>query len=129
MDVKELRIGNWIQSETEVFGEKKFRQWQVEIEDLEYIESNPEDYFGIPITEDWLLKAGFNTTPLGYKINIGDKRELTLSLCNDKGKGEYYFYVRDNEDFTGFSIRIFYLHQLQNLYFALTNKELEIKLS
>ena len=81
----------------------------------------------VPLTEQRLLDFGFKTTPLGFKISIGKERELTLALCNDKGKGEYYFYVMDDDDFTGFSIRLFYVHQLQNLFYALTYQELTLK--
>lgn len=71
----------------------------------------------IPITEEWLLKFGFTN---GVKVDgNGQTIDITLS---------------DNEFFLGgfdacisgqcFMGNIKYVHQLQNLYFSLTNTEL-----
>lgn len=104
-----------------------YSDYSIMVESKETRAEHFEKFLPIPLNEEWIVKLGFEKTPLGFKINIGKKRELTLSICNDKGKGEYYFYVRDNEDFTGFNMRLFTVHQLQNLYHALTGLELTIK--
>lgn len=69
----------------------------------------------LPITEDILLKCGFGVSvngwhscPLG-KLEFGFKSEGVLILMD-------------------WDLEIKYLHQLQNLYYALTNKELTINL-
>ena len=69
---------------------------------------------GIPLTEEWLVKFGLNTTDKFFEctnaeFKIGVLRDVFLYLGN---KGMY--------------LRIEYVHQLQNLYFALTGQELEI---
>ena len=69
----------------------------------------------IPLTEEWLLKFGFEkniTTDLhptfSYDIlNVNDGIVYVLNY--------------------GFVNHIKYIHQLQNLYFALTGEELKIK--
>jgi len=71
----------------------------------------------IPIDEYWLLKIGFQRFPWGlvkgellFKDNIQDPcKELTLEIGN------------------GFRTTVKFIHELQNLYFALTNLELTIK--
>lgn len=65
----------------------------------------------IPLTEKWLFKMNFNFKELGYK-------ELSVShhLTNNK----FYFII------SGYAKEIHFVHELQNLYFALTNNELEI---
>ena len=69
----------------------------------------------IPLTEEWLLKMGF---------------EIVWDIWFFKGfqiwqeDNNFFFELRDR----GVMDRhIEYLHQLQNLYFALTNEELIIK--
>ena len=86
--------------------------------------NNPEDYYthlyrdikGIPITDDWLIRFGF-------KLNECDNYELaylfeinsTFTIINED-RGYFYIDARNNE--------LEYVHQLQNLYFALVGKEL-----
>lgn len=118
---RELRIGNYL---TNFLGEV-FQANGLTIGNFHHNEFGlPEP---IPLTEEWLLKFGFKQHILCYRKVLSKDRYLMLALCNDKGLGEFYFYVKDNNDFTGFEIRIFSVHQLQNLYFALTGEELTIK--
>ena len=68
----------------------------------------------IQLTEDILLKCGFSKAN-GYK-----QGGYEITTYEDG-------YILDN----GYQIMgktFFYLHQLQNLYFALTNEELNIEL-
>jgi len=83
----------------------------------------------IPLTEEWLVKFGFDNRLLK---KIGDTdlylqadckeslKEYGLYLSTDIGNGS----CNDPNTFIG---GYFYVHQLQNLYFALTQKELKIK--
>lgn len=74
----------------------------------------------IPLTTGWLLKFGF-VNRFGQDYTIGDlhpklqKRDMYV-YKNDKG----FFY----EDFRR---PIKHVHQLQNLYFALTGEELKLQ--
>ena len=68
----------------------------------------------IPLTEEWLLKFGFEKDSDGYLIYM--KSRIFIEFTT---RGHYEISEYDTE--------IKYVHQLQNLYFALTGNELEIK--
>ena len=117
----DLRIGNFIKviSSTKTFDtfitqakgydivrieEKAFRHW---------------NYEPIPLTEEWLLKFGF-------EIVVG---------CNEKdfSDGKYNLFINSLGEFNFFFFsegdyyqKIDYVHELQNLYFALTQRELTV---
>jgi len=81
---------------------------------------------GIPLTEEWLKQCGFIES-----IDEDDEEEIS-ALFNSGIKIMHFFlapestgYYYDNGTFEETHIK--YVHQLQNLYFALTYKELEIK--
>jgi len=83
-----------------------------------YNEINP-----IPLTPEILEKAGFvkdNTSQYGgYCIGVGEGEQIRI--INDKNIGWHWpmnGYCRPKTT---------YLHQLQNLYFALTGEELIVK--
>lgn len=67
----------------------------------------------IPLTEEWLLKFGFVLDTDSHQIVFMNK---TLSLY--KQDGIYWC------DILWDSLEIKHVHQLQNLYFALTGNEL-----
>jgi len=74
----------------------------------------------IPITEEILLKCGFKGRPdFIWRGSIG-------ILIRD---GKYYLALKDlsNVQFKSI-IELKYLHQLQNLYYSITNEELNIEL-
>ena len=74
----------------------------------------------IHINEEWLLKLGF--TNQSINLNTPDKSLIMSAKTGSK----CYFYVEDI--FAGsFDLNyIEYVHQLQNLYFTLTGKELKL---
>jgi hypothetical protein len=82
-----------------------------------------DDITPIPLTEEWLLKFGFNNiNSKEYGIKCGS---CWMSLSNPKDMGEWqdcYCWIFDRFKF----IELKYVHQLQNLYFALTGEELTI---
>jgi hypothetical protein len=71
----------------------------------------------ITLTEEWLLKFGLEyLSPFGYKIKRGS------FIKHDLETNGYYF------RWNGQTISLmYYVHELQNLYFALTGEELTIK--
>lgn len=116
----ELRIGNYVDFNGELA--KISQLWDKEAMFKCGDSDLYENLKAILLTEELLLKCGFKKRDRGIgwdKFIMGDI-EITLAPTN-KGKipayhikGEYVF--------------IQALHKLQNLYFALTNKELEVKL-
>lgn len=110
INANELRIGNAV---SDPIGLDKM----VSIEVLQNIRKGLK-YTGIPLTPEILEKCGFvmhKTSQLWRKDNF----YLHHYLISDN---EYCFKY---SDFTSSSIQ--YLHQLQNLYFALTGEELIYK--
>jgi len=72
----------------------------------------------IPLTEEILLKCGFEYDELNYFYSLY-YNNFKLEFHFDE---QYEFWLND------ISMEVKYLHQLQNLYFALTGKELDIDL-
>ena len=143
MDIKELRIGNIVKVDN-----KKYHPQLIDIPlivtgitscqdvennstygvSLEHLDQDSGKFYDtynqfikfvkpIRITEDWLLKFGFEefkeySIGHGYKLN-----NISIRIDNF---GFHYLYG------IGVNSRLKYIHQLQNLYFALTGKELEL---
>jgi len=114
MEAKELRIGNTI-----LYKGKVIDISMVVLFQLYHLSDNHADskkdklqYEPIPLTEEWLLRFGFKHYGQGEAI-----------FCHKK----IYLYYRNNIFYFHKTIRfeILYVHQLQNLYFALTGLELE----
>jgi hypothetical protein len=118
MKVNELRIGNWVKSKS---GEI------VQVNQLEGVGKLELD--GIPISSNWLFQLGFKKERVnnidGYII--GDRLCIFLEevLCDD-GSTEWYSYVQFNVgmEFNELITPPDYIHELQNLYFSLTTREL-----
>jgi hypothetical protein len=119
IDPKELMIGNWF-----TVGESK--PFQITGIFKEYIwaliqetDFPIKDLKPIPITKEWLLKFKFDLIELADYINVDFTRWK---------KGEFVIDDSNNVDFEEITLSIGYeleyIHQLQNLYFALTGKEL-----
>ena len=88
----------------------------------------PIEYFkGVPLTEDWLLKFGFKKCDVRFTslftIDCDKFNNGILEIYRHEGEG-LEFSVRTNNKI---KIEFHFVHQLQNLYFALTEEELEIK--
>ena len=112
MDAKELRIGNNI----EYCG----TDFIVISEMIGLAEEDNNIFEPIPLTEEWLFKFGFQ---------IDDKDECyiydTVHLVSlYKGiNGGYQRIINGYND----GVELNHVHQLQNLYFALTGEELKQK--
>lgn len=110
MDIKELRIGNWILFDA--YGESNY---QVSKESFNEIEEH--HYSGIPITEEWLIKFGF-VKNLKHGIENYINCDFTYYPSNNQVK------IFDRFGGSIYVENIEYIHQLQNLCFVLTQKEL-----
>ena len=73
----------------------------------------------IPLTEEWLLKLGFSDSFTEFKIN-----NFVIAKDND-----LFYYQFENYQVEIPDVKLQYVHQLQNLYFALTGEELELKVN
>jgi hypothetical protein len=84
-----------------------------------------EDVSGIPLTPEILEMAGFEKTyessfSIRYDHNLTQFIGYDISKADSMETGLRYY---------GNRIKVQYLHQLQNLYFALTGQELNIDLN
>ena len=119
MEAKELRIGNYyIDIDDKLTELSGYELYQMTIKENTEILGETE-FRPIPLTEEWLLKFGF------VFDSYGEYCKGAYSLDNEyTDKGVYIFVIQKE---TCLDIEIKYLHQLQNLYFALTNEELTIQ--
>ena len=132
MKAEELRLGNWVYISDNYTHAFYKQETQINIHNMMYLcgeTKEPLDFTfePIPLTEEILLKCGFYETSnkdfIGGLFALKQKgdgfyiNKETMSYC-------YFDYEGNIEDI----IKINYVHQLQNLYFALTNEELQIEL-
>ena len=86
----------------------------------------------IAITEEWLLKFGFEKEKrnrfYSYYLNNDDENEYSRQRI-DYWFGEDNFCAAElcRAGVCFKRVKLKYVHQIQNLYFALTNEELTIK--
>jgi hypothetical protein len=108
----ELRIGNYVDFNGELA--KISQLWDKET----IFKCGDSDLYenlnAIPLTEELLLKCGFEKSGMAY-VN-------SMFVIDKWSDGRFWYGHR------GGSMELKHLHQLQNLYFALINKEVEIKL-
>ena len=125
MEIRELRIGNLVHIGGHNTDITDLLTNPVELyasvsPDYGYMESDVQP---IPLTEEWLLKFGFELSFDEYWVSADgelfiDKLSMRMVVAGATGYEYYYSEVGK---------RIKFVHQLQNLYFALTSEELEIK--
>jgi len=103
MKATELRIGNLVYIGSEIN--------KIELVDFADIYENNTIilYQPIPLTEEWLVKLGFER---------GGQSTLSEYFVNVREWNNFYF----SKIGLGTIAKIQYVHQLQNLYFALTGE-------
>jgi len=139
MDFRELRAGNWVshlyknhRSEGSNWGDNI-----ISAKDIGFCEQYPNNYKPITLTEEWLLKFGFEISEnagIGgryYEKNI-DTFSIKYSIYNRIDYNAIYFILEGDGyyDYKGeldLKNSVQYVHQLQNVYFALTQTELTLK--
>lgn len=119
MKAEELRIGNYVYASGEITKVTDVLEKGINygIYDVYY---DLEDLQPIELTEEILLKCGFekhSTNPFWFR-----KKQICISLVGSIeliSWGMQIFKI---------DLKVKHLHQLQNLYFALTNEELNVQL-
>ena len=127
MKTSELRVGNYIKL---MLNDEDFAVVQVTLNDLEAVDNKKGVYEPMPLKEEWLLKHGFFVENFDYSIPISECKEVWLTLIpQDEECTAYSVCVtqtdEDEDDQNVFLSDISYVHQVQNLYFALTGNELK----
>ena len=121
MKENEIRVGNWLNDprkyDPKFFPKTENGWFKATARDIQYA----DEFDPIPLTEEILLKCGF--TYIKETFSYHDKfHNIYISTI-----GEFVFSPFCSND-GDCLIKIQYVHQLQNLYFALTGQELEINL-
>ena len=138
MKVKELRIGNYatignrlahlemkgiplivVGTELEPDSDFPDSTGSVELRTLDrlkYFHQFDEFILPIPLTEEWLLKFGFKDKSMALPHIVFDVANALT--WNESSKTLTFGYYGE--------LKCEYVHQLQNLYFALTGEELTI---
>lgn len=118
MKASELRIGNWFKED---ILEQTYAQ--ITAEDILCLDCDPLDdfYKPIPLTEEWLLKFG-----LEFSIDTWYLKGFAIweAECGDEKGNEYIGFFYELREVVMMDREIKYVHELQNLYFALTGEEL-----
>lgn len=111
MKANELRIGN-------IYKHPLNSEKYTKISHSDFISGFIDSFKPIPLTEEWLLKFGFVKDSISdLFLDIND----THFLIWDNKRLE--FQSDESDDFICFCESV---HQLQNLYFALTSEELTL---
>lgn len=120
IQANEIRVGNAVYDHDGVL------RW-INHRKISDIASRPNDhgYMPIPLTEEWLLKFGFEE----YRFY---KDRISYKLVQERGgdyfvTGEWFHKCLSEGNAVILNYNLQYVHQLQNLFFALTGKELELK--
>jgi hypothetical protein len=106
LNAASLRIGNLLQVGNEI---EKLEL--VDFADM-YENSTLIHYQPIPLTEEWLLKLGFTKSLIFNSYYINSDIEINIF-------DNIFWYDTKND-----SIEIQSVHELQNLFYALTKREL-----
>lgn len=130
MKPQELRIGNLVEVNGEIteIAAIDCEGWRCKVKGCERVLSAHlmkwEDTKPIPLTEEWLVKFGFSILTensagkqYGYVVDHVFDSNLTLT---------YWETTKDAGKFFRGKLEIKLVHQLQNLFFALTGEELEL---
>ena len=106
INIKELRIGNIVENGDGVK--------TVDLEILNSINQDPEKFSGVKVTEEWLQK---------FQIPLQENREFEYWFDS---KGSWLVeVVQEGSTENNYIAQCFFVHQLQNIYFALTGEEID----
>lgn len=126
---QELRLGNYVKVDNNI--EKVFviTEDHISIEDSLTCYVKYSGVYGIPLNEEILAKCGFEKDSWmnpGFRKNLFSCHDLHIKFNQTTEK--WNTGIEYLESTSWFDKHPQYLHQLQNLYFAITGNELEIKL-
>jgi hypothetical protein len=139
MNANELRLGNLVYHKYQT-GPLQQDEWvanKIAPQDIAWAVEFPQNYKGIPLTPEILEACGFTEDQeqrlkpvatdynLSLPVNGDNKNEIFANYC-EAGEPKCYACYTTNNHWS--SNNLYYLHQLQNLYFALTSSELPVNL-
>ena len=132
----DLRLGNWLyESDKSKFPmqvESIGKNWiylDFEGNEGDVFENSDKEIYPIPITKELIVKS-LNAEPLGddYSVKLGDYRYIYFRINNDGYISIDFFNYDDNSE-NEICDGIRYVHELQNIYHDLAEKELNLSIS
>lgn len=131
---KELRIGNLVQQNGIIYTICKLSNSDIKGHEGGTSFSLDALARPIPLTEEWLKRMGFGLSSTADKLSNWSDSGPTAILVWDNDSTVIIFRKVIGRDKSlnmpivdSVTVEIKYVHQLQNLYFALTGKELELR--
>lgn len=115
IQANELRIGNLILFYKDVIEINYINKTHIGYGKGNFAPISFNNFEPIPLTEEWLLKFGFEVSEIFKNSYILNSVEIYIQ------DGLYWY------DFGNDRVEVKTIHQLQNLYFALNDEELTIK--
>jgi hypothetical protein len=123
LDSHEIRLGNTYKIE---MGDGTYKSDLINLEDLSnLLDDDLDDFYqAMELDEVWLIKLGFEYDEHYNNYVIKAKGYYNSVGYNDEDGDWYYNNDRSNAG-CYYITSIQYVHQLENLYFALTGEELK----
>ena len=85
----------------------------------------------VELTEEWLINLGFNKTECLETFDGRLDKQVGFRYRNDLGERDYFYVISSEVDecscYYYVTKEVKYVHQLQNIYHALTGDELCVK--
>ena len=131
IQASELRLGNYILQKVN----SKISPVVCDYRHFELLSKGEgKDLFPIVLKAEWLEKAGFTENKKYALLPEAHEYILTLPVPGSS-RNEIVAYIKSNKecfaravvDNLVASAPVYHLHQLHNMYYSLTGKELEIK--
>jgi len=123
MKANELRVGNWVSRDGEIY--------QASSPTITALENGYFNVEPVIISTEWLTKFGFEYINKGdndYILYTDPNHDYYLQMDVRKGGDRWAILDNTVNELTAFAmVDIVHVHQLQNLYFALTGEELKYK--
>ena len=119
----DLRIGNWVIGAS--------RGLPIQVTGVILSQFHKMNVHPIELTPNILDAAGFGVNKDNSFGYINENEGILIELGDfyeEVGRRVFYYVLPDTDDYTCIAY-CKYLHQLQNLYFALTGDELQIDLT
>src|SRR5690606_4448268 len=123
--VQELRSGNYVLWQGKIVEVISIMpRWACVRYDEVTFSRSYEEFQSVPITEEWLREFGFGASD---ECEMGHNTNKHFGFYFDWHFKRFRLDVDDGENGLEIRLDIRYVHQLQNLYFALTGEELKRK--
>ena len=128
MKAQDLRIGNYVTMVNDIPEPITEHLVKIQANDILLCESNKDIFDPIPLDEEWMVKLGFekydqmgNNTFWATRDQRFHIKDIDIGIFNGDVKFKFGEIGWDD------SINLKYVHQFQNIIYALTGEELTLQ--